>query len=107
MALHPVCGDTRKVSARWPSRRYSITVAANAGRARGPTGCAPHSDQRSATLSHSLLTVIDHVLKDGTPYQELGAAHFDHLDPDKLARYHVRRLAELGYAVQLEACPAA
>jgi len=47
------------------------------------------------------------VLRDGVPYRELGAAYCDHLEPGKLARYHVRRLVELGYDVQLEPRPAA
>jgi transposase len=65
-------------------------------------------EKRAAiAVAHSLLTVIYHVLKTGTPYQELGATHFDQLDPVKLARYHLRRLAELGYDVQLEAQHAA
>ena len=34
-----------------------------------------------------------------TPYEERGAAFFDRLDTGKQARYHLRRLAELGYAV--------
>ena len=58
-------------------------------------------------VAHSLLTIIYHVLRDGVPYRELGAAYFDHLEPGKLARYHVRRLVELGYDVQLEPRPAA
>ena len=37
----------------------------------------------------------------------LGALHFDRLDPGKLAPCHVRRLAELGSDVKLEARPAA
>jgi transposase len=65
-------------------------------------------EKRAAiAVAHSVLTVIYHVLRNSTPYQELGAAHFDQLDPGKLARYHVRRLAELGFDVQLEARPAA
>ena len=58
-------------------------------------------------VAHSLLTIIYHVLRNEGPYQELGAAYFDQLQPDKLARYHVRRLAELGYEVTLDPRPAA
>ena len=58
-------------------------------------------------VAHSLLTIIYHVLKNATPYQELGAAYFDHLDAGKQARYHLRRLAELGYEVPAEPRPAA
>ncbi len=53
-------------------------------------------------MAHTLLTIIYHVLKDGTYYEEHGAAHFDQVDPEKLARFHARRLAELGYEVSLQ-----
>jgi transposase len=53
-------------------------------------------------VAHSLLTIIYHVLKTGTPYQELGASYFDRFDTDRQARYHLRRLAELGYEVPAE-----
>ena len=50
-------------------------------------------------VAHSLLTVIYHVLRDGTVYEDLGADYFDRLAPQRHVRYHLRRLAELGYAV--------
>jgi transposase len=52
-------------------------------------------------VAHSLLTVIYHVLNDGTVYQDLGADYFDRLAPGRRIRYHLKRLAELGYAVTL------
>jgi hypothetical protein len=52
-------------------------------------------------VAHSLLTVIYHVLKDGTVYADLGADYFDRLAPGRRVRYHLKRLAELGYAVAL------
>jgi len=58
-------------------------------------------------VAHSLLTIIYHVLKNATPYQDLGAAHFERLDAGKQAHYHLRRLAELGYEVPAEPRPAA
>jgi transposase len=61
----------------------------------------------AVAVAHSLLTVVYHIVKHGVLYEELGAGYFDRLEPDKLARYHVRRLAELGYDVQLERHPAA
>jgi transposase len=65
-------------------------------------------EKRAAVaVAHALLTVAYHVLKDGRPYHEPGAAYFDRLEPGRLARYHVRRLAELGYDVQLGPRPAA
>jgi len=58
-------------------------------------------------VAHSLLTIVYHVLKQSTPYQELGASYFDRFDTDRQARYHLRRLAELGYDVPAVAQPAA
>jgi transposase len=50
-------------------------------------------------VAHGLLTIAYHVLKQGTPYQELGAGYFDRFDERRQARCHLRRLAELGYAL--------
>jgi transposase len=58
-------------------------------------------------VAHSLLVVIYHVLKTGTPYQELGPDYFDRLDPKRLTRYHVKRLEALGYQVTLAEAEAA
>jgi len=57
-------------------------------------------------VAHSLLTVIYHVLKNGVVYEELGAIYFDRRVPDKLASYHMRRLADLGYEIKFEPRPA-
>jgi transposase len=59
-------------------------------------------------VGHALLAAAYHVLKDGTPYRDLGPDHFDRLNPERQARYHVKRLERLGFRVQLEAAePAA
>jgi transposase len=52
-------------------------------------------------VSHSLLVIIYHMLRDQRPYQDLGADYFDRLDVQRLQRHYVRRLAQLGYAVTL------
>jgi transposase len=43
-------------------------------------------------VSHSLLIAAYHVLREGVPYQDLGAQHFDRLNPTQLTRYLVKRL---------------
>jgi hypothetical protein len=43
------------------------------------------------------------MLRDGTPWNDLGADFFDRRDPAKSAQRLVRRLEALGYAVQVEA----
>jgi hypothetical protein len=49
----------------------------------------------------SLLRTIYHLLKDGTLYQDLGADHFDGREKTASTRRLVRRLENLGFAVQL------
>jgi transposase len=39
------------------------------------------------------------LLKRPVEYQDLGADYFDHLNPDRLRRYLVKRLEGLGYQV--------
>ncbi len=52
-------------------------------------------------VAHSLLTDTYFILKYGATYQDLGADHFDKLQHDRIRRYHVRRLNNLGYDVVL------
>jgi transposase len=42
------------------------------------------------------------MLRDGTPWNDLGANFFDRRDPAKSARRLVHRLEALGYAVQVQ-----
>jgi transposase len=49
----------------------------------------------------TVLVIAYHVLRDGTPYRELGADYFDKLDTARLERHHVNRLKALGYEVVL------
>ncbi len=58
-------------------------------------------------IAHSILVIAYHILRDGTLYQDLGADHFDRLRPDRLKRYYIRRLQDLGYEVALVDDPAA
>jgi transposase len=53
-------------------------------------------------LGHTLLTIVDHVLKRPTTYVELGADFLDRLEPDRLTRQLVKRLEKLGHKVTLE-----
>ena len=65
-------------------------------------------EKRAAVaVAHSILRLVYRVLTTGSPYQELGAAYSDQQEADQRARYHLRRLAELGYAVAPEPRPAA
>ena len=53
-------------------------------------------------VAASILTAAYHMLKDGTFYQDLGATHFDRRRPEAHARRLVKRLADLGFSVQLK-----
>jgi transposase len=52
-------------------------------------------------LSHTLLVAIYHMLRRHATYTELGADHFQRLDPERLTRYHVGKLQALGHHVKL------
>ncbi len=58
-------------------------------------------------VAASLLVAIYHMLKNGTPYQDLGADHFDRRSKPQQTRRLLRRLEQLGYAVKIEPVPTA
>jgi transposase len=53
-------------------------------------------------VSHSLLVIIYHMLRDHTPYRDLGPTYFETLDQDRLRTSALRRLEALGYCVTLQ-----
>jgi hypothetical protein len=53
-------------------------------------------------VAASILTAAYHMLKDGTFYEDLGSVHFDRRRPETQARRLVKRLAELGFSVELK-----
>jgi transposase len=58
-------------------------------------------------VSHSVLVILSHMLRDGKPYSDLGPDYFERLEATQIERYHVRRLEQLGYAATLTPAPAA
>lgn len=50
-------------------------------------------------VAASMLTAAWHMLRNGTEWHELGAAHFDRADAHKTAARLIRRLQQIGYAV--------
>jgi transposase len=52
-------------------------------------------------VAHSILTDTYCILKRGIAYKDLGADHFDRLQRDRIRRYHIRRLGDLGYKVSI------
>ena len=53
-------------------------------------------------VAASILTAIYHMLKDGTMYQDLGRKPFDRRSLDQQKRSLVKRLADLGYTVEVK-----
>ena len=53
-------------------------------------------------VAASILTAIYHMLKDGTMYKDLGRNHFDRRSTDQQKNRLIKRLAELGYAVEIK-----
>jgi len=53
-------------------------------------------------VAASILTAIYHMLKDGTMYQDLGHNHFNRHSADRQKHRLVKRLADLGYAVEIK-----
>jgi transposase len=56
-------------------------------------------------VAASLLTAVYCILRDGTPYRDLGATYFDDRDRSHVLRRLTRRIEALGYHVAV--CPAA
>ena len=52
-------------------------------------------------VAASILTAIYHMLKDGTFYQELGPNHFDARTKERQKNRLIKRLADLGYVVEI------
>lgn len=53
-------------------------------------------------VGHSILVSIYHMLSRDTEYCDLGANHYDQLNPQRLLRHLVKRLESLGQRVTLE-----
>lgn len=54
-------------------------------------------------VAASMLTAIYHMLRNGTPYRDLGADHFDQREKHQVAQRLLKRLGDLGYSVELKA----
>jgi transposase len=52
-------------------------------------------------VSHSILVILYHVLRDKKPYQDLGADYFAKLDTSRQERHYLHQLEQLGYTVTL------
>lgn len=50
-------------------------------------------------VAHAILKIVYHMLTNGTSYKELGADHFDKLNPERIANRLIKRIEKLGYSV--------
>jgi transposase len=63
------------------------------------------SKKAIVAVSHSLLVIIYHMLREQTDYRDLGSTYFETRDNEQLRTSAVRRLESLGYTVTLEEVP--
>ncbi len=61
----------------------------------------------AVAVARTLLTIIYHMIRDGTDYVERGATYFDQLNPQSTQQWLTGRLEKLGFRVTLEPLPMA
>jgi transposase len=101
-------GRTRKGS-RW-LREALVEAAHAAGRSQGTYLGAQYrrlaarrgAKRAAVAVGHSILVIAYHLLKQGVPYEELGAGYFDARNHAALRRQLVQRLERLGCKVTIE-----
>ena len=58
-------------------------------------------------VAHSILVIAYHMLQRHEPFQELGGTYFDERKKEAVTNRLLKRLEQLGYAVQIEPLPVA
>jgi hypothetical protein len=53
-------------------------------------------------VAHSLLTIIYHMLKNGSDYRELGGGYLDKLNAHRLLPHLLKRIKDMGYQVTIQ-----
>lgn len=56
----------------------------------------------AVAVAASMLTAVYYMLRDGLVYHDLGPNHFAQRDRTRIAKYHARRLEDLGYVVTIQ-----
>jgi transposase len=59
----------------------------------------------AVAVARTLLTIIYHMIREGSTYIDRGATYFDQLHPQSTQQWLTRRLERLGFQVTLEALP--
>ena len=92
---------TLLIQCAWAARRKTGSyLQAQFHRVRARRG----AKKAICAVAVSMLTAAYHMLKDGTDYEDLGPNHFDKRSKEVQTRRLVRRLADLGYAVEISPC---
>lgn len=90
---------TVMVNCAWAAARSKNTYArAQFHRLKARRG----SKKAVVAVAASMLTAIYFVLRDRTPYRDLGVSYFDRRDQTKIANRLRRRLESLGFSVQMQ-----
>ena len=84
------------LAAKKQPHTYFAALARRIGTRRG-------AKRATIALAHAIGIAAWHILAGARPYHDLGPRHFDNLAAERLRRYHVRRLRDLGFKVTLEA----
>jgi len=65
--------------------------------------CRTTGDRKKAivAVASTMLKIAYHMIRDGTPYTDLGINYFDDHDRARAVRHHLARLRRLGYEVRL------
>ncbi len=56
-------------------------------------------------VAHAILVIIYSMLRNHTPYRDLGEDHFDHLNHQSILNHAIRRIERLGFEITLKAIP--
>ena len=60
--------------------------------------CAHRGGKRAiVAVAHSMLVAIYHILKDGTPFKDLGAGYYNQFNRDRKINSYLKKLRELGW----------
>jgi transposase len=87
------------VQAAWAaSRKQDSYLQAQYRRLAGRRG----RKRAAVAVGHTLLVIAYQLLKEGRPYEDLGADYLERLEPERLTRSLVKRLERLGHKVVLE-----
>lgn len=90
---------TVMVNCAWAAARSKSTYArAQFHRLKARRG----AKKAVVAVAASMLTAIYFVLRDRTPYRDLGVSYFDRRDQTKIANRLRRRLESLGFSVQMQ-----